>query len=171
MQELEGGLRMLAATARHRVGRALGRLRGPVRSLVAPGFRCDDEDALRERGGAAEVSARGWQISSESDSDWRSHAAAVARSVDLIKARLQVLSFPPLSLSLLKIDVHFSMRFKALFQPCRSLEHLGESLLHHRRWLLLFCEFFHSRLFVVVPGSSPQIQHDVDRSRLVSSGI
>lgn len=48
------------------------------------------------RGGAAEVTSRRWQICEESESDWRSHAAAIARSVDLIKARSQVQN-PPFS--------------------------------------------------------------------------
>lgn len=63
------------------------------RALFTAGFReCEDRsdnDRMRERGGAAEVIARGWQVSPESESDWRSHAAAVARSIDLIKARLE----------------------------------------------------------------------------------
>lgn len=67
------------------------------RALFTAGFReCEDRsdnDRMRERGGAAEVIARGWQVSPESESDWRSHAAAVARSIDLIKARLEVIWF------------------------------------------------------------------------------
>jgi hypothetical protein len=43
-----------------------------------------------EKSGAADVASRGWQIHEEDDSDWRSHAAAIARSIQLIKARLQV---------------------------------------------------------------------------------
>lgn len=42
-----------------------------------------------EKSGAADVASRGWQIHEEDDSDWRSHAAAIARSIQLIKARLQ----------------------------------------------------------------------------------
>lgn len=42
------------------------------------------------RFGAAEVAARGWQITEESESDWRGHAAAIARSIQLIKTRMEV---------------------------------------------------------------------------------
>ena len=87
---------MWAASVRHRLGIALGRRAVWVqerRTLVAAASQWNSRDD-EERGGAAEVAARGWHISPESESDWRSHAAAVARSVDLIKARLQVFSFP-----------------------------------------------------------------------------
>ena len=47
-------------------------------------------DDIPAASGASQIASRGWQITSEVDSDWRSHAAAVARSVDLIKSRLQV---------------------------------------------------------------------------------
>lgn len=39
--------------------------------------------------GAAHVAARGWQIVEEKESDWKSHAAAVANSVGFIKSRMQ----------------------------------------------------------------------------------
>ncbi|CAM6106204.1 unnamed protein product [Calypogeia fissa] len=39
--------------------------------------------------GAAEIAARGWQITEESESDWRGHAAAVARSIQLVKTRME----------------------------------------------------------------------------------
>jgi hypothetical protein len=43
--------------------------------------------------GAAEVAARGWQITDETESDWRGHAAAIARSIQLMKTRMVVLAF------------------------------------------------------------------------------
>ncbi|KAL2629893.1 hypothetical protein R1flu_014579 [Riccia fluitans] len=39
--------------------------------------------------GADSIVARGWQITDEAESDWRGHAAAVARSIQLIKIRMQ----------------------------------------------------------------------------------
>jgi peptide chain release factor 2 len=36
------------------------------------------------------IADKGWTILPEADSDWRSHAAAVAQSVKLIKKRLKV---------------------------------------------------------------------------------
>lgn len=91
---------MWVVTARHGVASVLRRSwrasfcihqhRG-LAGVGSPSKARQDEDGI-PRGGAAEVAARGWQISAESESDWRSHAAAVARSVDLIKARLQVWS-------------------------------------------------------------------------------
>lgn len=36
------------------------------------------------------IASKGWPILDESESDWRSHAAAIAQSVQLIKKRLQV---------------------------------------------------------------------------------
>lgn len=38
---------------------------------------------------AEDIVARGWQITDESESDWRSHAAAIARSLQLIKGRMR----------------------------------------------------------------------------------
>ena len=59
----------------------------PTTSSNANANAIDDTPAAS---GASQIASRGWQITSEVDSDWRSHAAAVARSVDLIKSRLQV---------------------------------------------------------------------------------
>lgn len=39
------------------------------------------------------IVAKGWTILDEAESDWRSHAAATAQSIQLIKKRLQVDSF------------------------------------------------------------------------------
>jgi peptide chain release factor 2 len=39
------------------------------------------------------IAGKGWTILPEAESDWRSHAAAVAQSVKLIKKRLKVQSF------------------------------------------------------------------------------
>lgn len=36
------------------------------------------------------IASKGWTILDEGESDWRSHAAAIAQSVQLIKKRLQV---------------------------------------------------------------------------------
>jgi peptide chain release factor 2 len=36
------------------------------------------------------IADKGWTILAESESDWRSHAAAVAQSIKLIKKRLKV---------------------------------------------------------------------------------
>lgn len=38
---------------------------------------------------AEDIIGRGWQITEDSESDWRSHAAAVARSLQLIKGRMR----------------------------------------------------------------------------------
>jgi peptide chain release factor 2 len=36
------------------------------------------------------IAGKGWTILPEAESDWRSHAAAVAQSIKLIKKRLKV---------------------------------------------------------------------------------
>jgi peptide chain release factor 2 len=36
------------------------------------------------------IADKGWTILAEAESDWRSHAAAVAQSIKLIKKRLKV---------------------------------------------------------------------------------
>ncbi|OAE22109.1 hypothetical protein AXG93_1175s1190 [Marchantia polymorpha subsp. ruderalis] len=49
----------------------------PLRDDNSDGFGVDD------------VVARGWHISDEAESDWRGHAAAIARSIQLIRTRMQ----------------------------------------------------------------------------------
>ena len=39
---------------------------------------------------AHEITSRGWHISEDIDGDWRSNAAAIARSLQLIKGRMKV---------------------------------------------------------------------------------
>ncbi|KAG0565322.1 hypothetical protein M758_8G176700 [Ceratodon purpureus] len=140
---------MWAASVRHRLGIVLGRSvwAQQQRGVFAAGQLCkprdEGDDGLHERGGAAEVTARGWHISAESESDWRSHAAAVARSVDLIKARLQwkkVLSrLQELDAELAKPNLwedaakagQFSRERGALAGQVKSVVSMEEELLEH----------------------------------------
>ncbi|XP_019418029.1 PREDICTED: peptide chain release factor PrfB2, chloroplastic isoform X1 [Lupinus angustifolius] len=58
------------------------------RSIVSPNqFRCfgSESESLTVEG----IIANNWNILDEDDGDWKSHAAAVAQSIDLIKRRLQ----------------------------------------------------------------------------------
>lgn len=47
------------------------------------------------------IIANQWSILDESESDWKSHAAAIAQSIQVIKRRLQVIIFTSFPLSLL----------------------------------------------------------------------
>lgn len=49
----------------------------------------DCREGKHDRLTAEDIVARGWAILDESESDWRSHAAVVAQSIQLMKVRLQ----------------------------------------------------------------------------------
>jgi peptide chain release factor 2 len=51
-----------------------------------------DHASLRTADGMTvdSIADKGWTILAEAESDWRSHAAAVAQSIKLIKKRLKV---------------------------------------------------------------------------------
>ncbi|KAG6556544.1 hypothetical protein Mapa_001483 [Marchantia paleacea] len=56
-----------------------------IRFYSSHSQREDNSDGF----GVDDVVARGWHISDETESDWRSHAAAIARSIQLIRTRMQ----------------------------------------------------------------------------------
>ncbi|KAJ7567732.1 hypothetical protein O6H91_01G004300 [Diphasiastrum complanatum] len=94
-----------------------------------------------EKDGAAAVAARGWQIAEESVSDWRGHAAAIARSLQLIKARLrwkEVLSqLQKLEMELERPDLwQDPQRATTCSQECGSLSAKVEEIKGIERQLL-----------------------------------
>lgn len=56
-----------------------------IRFYSSHSQRDDNSDGF----GVDDVVARGWHISDEAESDWRGHAAAIARSIQLIRTRMQ----------------------------------------------------------------------------------
>ena len=66
-------------------------LLGPIRWFSSP---APVVEAPRTADGLTvdSIADKGWTILAESESDWRSHAAAVAQSIRLIKKRLKVQS-------------------------------------------------------------------------------
>jgi hypothetical protein len=66
-------------------------LRVPMRWLSSPSSEAVAEAPMTADGLAVDsIVDKGWTIFPEAESDWRSHAAAVAQSVKLIKKRLKV---------------------------------------------------------------------------------
>ena len=66
-------------------------LRVPVRWFSSPSTEALAEAPMTADGLTVDsIADKGWTILPEADSDWRSHAAAVAQSVKLIKKRLKV---------------------------------------------------------------------------------
>ncbi|MCO5577902.1 hypothetical protein L7F22_031737 [Adiantum nelumboides] len=59
------------------------------RHLYCTSYLSDDLSTWEGANEADNIAARGWQIHEDSESDWRSHAAAVARSLQLIKCRMR----------------------------------------------------------------------------------
>lgn len=64
-------------------------------AFVAGGFRLFSTQVATEPSTADGLTVEGivasqWTILDESDSDWKSHAAAIAQSIQVIKRRLQV---------------------------------------------------------------------------------
>lgn len=52
---------------------------------------CKDITSVSRRLTAEDIAGRGWHMLDESENDWRSHAAVVAQSIQLIKKRMQVI--------------------------------------------------------------------------------
>jgi peptide chain release factor 2 len=66
-------------------------LRVPVRWFSSPSTEAVAEAPMTADGLTIDsIADKGWTILPEAESDWRSHAAAVAQSVKLIKKRLKV---------------------------------------------------------------------------------
>eukprot|EP00250_Pteridium_aquilinum_P017085 c23445_g1_i1 orf=1428-2267(-) len=61
----------------------------PWRQLYSTSSLSEDSSTWEGANEADDIAARGWQINEESESDWRSHAAAIARSLQLIKGRMR----------------------------------------------------------------------------------
>lgn len=59
------------------------------------------------------IAAKGWAILDEGEGDWKSHAAAIAQSIQLIKKRLQV-DFDPKFAEFLEISYLGHVKFKAI---------------------------------------------------------
>jgi peptide chain release factor 2 len=105
-------------------GAALARLLGPTGGLPEPAtsgatffcgrparpFSSSSTAAVAEVPMTADgltvdsIASKGWTILPEAESDWRSHAAAVAQSVKVIKRRLKVQSSHDISCSVLSVN-------------------------------------------------------------------